>query len=185
MDNQDPMFIQTQMVRDVSQKLDAAKIPYMLTGSMALTFYAQPRMTRDLDFVVDFEIGEEFVVSRLFSADYVVDVDTVRNAIAKRSMFNLIHLKTLFKIDFIVRKKTQYDHVGFARRQRFQIDAVPTWVISKEDLVVSKLHWAKDSLSDLQLRDVKNLLATGCDMDYVKKWVATLGLEAPFVKASK
>lgn len=185
MDNQDPMFIQTQIVRDVSQKLDAAKIPYMLTGSMALTFYTLPRMTRDLDFVVDFEPGEEFAVSRLFSGDYVVDLDAVRNAIAKRSMFNIIHLKTLFKVDFIVRKKSHYDHVGFARRRQFQIDSISTWVISKEDLIVSKLHWAKDSLSDFQLRDVKNLLATGCDMDYVNKWVATLGLEAPFAKASK
>ena len=178
------LFTQNQLVRDVSQKLDAAQIPYMLTGSMALSFYTLPRMTRDLDFVVDFEPGDERAVSHLFSADYMVDMDAVRNAIARRSMFNMIHLKNLFKIDFIVRKKTQFEHTEFARRARLQIENVPTWVISKEDLIVSKLRWAKESLSDVQLRDVKNLLATGCDMGYVKKWVATLGLEIPFEKAS-
>ena len=40
------------IVRDVSVKLDSASIGYMLTGSMAMNYYAQPRMTRDIDVVV-------------------------------------------------------------------------------------------------------------------------------------
>ncbi len=40
------------IVRDVSQRLDRAAIAYMLTGSMAMNYYAQPRMTRDIDMVV-------------------------------------------------------------------------------------------------------------------------------------
>ncbi|MGA2244759.1 MAG: hypothetical protein ABSH48_07170 [Verrucomicrobiota bacterium] len=40
------------IVRDISQRLDGADISYMLTGSMAMNYYAQPRMTRDIDIVV-------------------------------------------------------------------------------------------------------------------------------------
>jgi hypothetical protein len=39
------------IVRDVSRKLDKGGIGYMLTGSMAMNYYAQPRMTRDIDVV--------------------------------------------------------------------------------------------------------------------------------------
>lgn len=34
----------------------------------------------------------------------------------------------------------------------------------------------KDSHSELQLRDVKNLASTGCDMDYIERWTKNLGL---------
>ena len=40
------------IVRDVSQRFEQGSIPYMLTGSMAMNYYAQPRMTRDIDVVI-------------------------------------------------------------------------------------------------------------------------------------
>ena len=40
------------IVRDISQRFEQVGIPYMLTGSMAMNYYAQPRMTRDIDMVV-------------------------------------------------------------------------------------------------------------------------------------
>ena len=39
-------------------RLDAAGIAYMLTGSIAAGYYAQPRMTRGIDFVVELEPGD-------------------------------------------------------------------------------------------------------------------------------
>lgn len=37
----------------VGKRLEEAGIPYMLSGSTAMNFYARPRMTRDLDIVVE------------------------------------------------------------------------------------------------------------------------------------
>jgi len=37
----------------VATRLDAASIAYMVSGSMAMNFYAQPRMTRGLDIAVE------------------------------------------------------------------------------------------------------------------------------------
>jgi len=48
--------------------------------------------------------------------------------------------------------------------------------VSKEDLIISKLFWAKDSHSELQLGDVKNLVATGYDSTYLEYWTRELGL---------
>ena len=42
---------------------------------------------------------------------------------------------------------------------------------------ISKLYWAKDSHSEFQLRDVRNLLLTGYDAEYVTHWTRRLGLD--------
>ena len=49
-------------------------------------------------------------------------------------------------------------------------------IVSKEDLIISKLWWAKDSRSEVQLGDVKNLLVTGYDTIYLERWAPALGL---------
>jgi len=43
-------------------------------------------------------------------------------------------------------------------------------------LIISKLHWARDSHSEFQLRDVKNLLVSGYDVAYLEQWTRELGL---------
>ena len=158
------------IVRDVSARLDGAAIGYMLTGSMAMNYYAQPRMTRDIDIVLALGLGDADRLVRLFSPDYYVSREAVDSSIAHQSLFNLIHNESVIKVDCIVRKQSEYRLTGFNRRQRIKIENFETWIVSKEDLILSKLFWAKDSHSELQLRDVKNLVSTGCDRSYIERW---------------
>lgn len=164
------------IVRDVSARLDGAGIGYMLTGSMAMNYYAQPRMTRDIDVVVALRPADAARVVELFSPDYYVSREAVDRSIAHQSLFNLIHNESVIKVDFIIRKQNEYRLNEFNRRQRIKIQDFGTWIVSKEDLILSKLFWAKDSRSELQLRDVRNLVATGCDRAYIERWTAQLGV---------
>ncbi len=164
------------IVRDVSQRLDAAKIAYMLTGSMAMNYYAQPRMTRDIDVVVALRPADAERMVKLFDSDYYVSSEAVNSSIAHQSMFNLIHNESIIKVDCIVRKQNEYRLNEFDRRQRIKIQDFETWIVSKEDLILSKLFWAKDSHSEQQLNDVKNLVNTGCDCAYIERWTTELGL---------
>ncbi len=91
-------------------------------------------------------------------------------------MFNLIHLASVVKVDCIVRKSTPYRQLEFERRRRVAIQDFAIWLVSKEDLIISKLEWARPSRSALQLRDVRNLLGTGYDTAYLDKWTRELGL---------
>ena len=166
------------IVRDVSQRLDGADIGYMLTGSMAMNYYAQPRMTRDIDVVVALRPVDAERMVKLFSPDYYVSREAVDSSIKRQSMFNLIHNESVIKVDCIVRKQNEYRLNEFNRRQRIKIQDFETWIVSKEDLILSKLFWAKDSHSELQLRDVKNLVSTGCDRTYIEHWTAELGLSS-------
>ena len=165
------------IVRDVSARLDSAGLAYMLTGSMAMNYYAQPRMTRDIDLVIALRSGDTERIVRLFSPDYYVSREAVDSSIAHESLFNLIHQESVIKVDCIVRKQNEYRRAEFDRRQRIKIRDFETWIVSKEDLILSKLFWAKDSHSEQQLRDVKNLIATGCDRPYIERWTAPLGLD--------
>ncbi len=170
------MWNELDVVRDVSARLDAAGLEFMLTGSMAMNFYAQPRMTRDIDLVVSLAADDAPKIFNAFSPDYHVSPEAVRDAIAHGSMFNLIHEDSITKVDFIVRKPGSYRATEFARRSRINIEDFTTWIVSKEDLIISKLDWAKDTRSSQQLGDIRNLLSTGCDTKYIDDWTQALGL---------
>jgi hypothetical protein len=170
------MQIELDIVRDVSARLDRAGIAFMLTGSMAMNYYAVPRMTRDINLVLALDPGSAAVIAREFVPDYYVPHDAVRDAIENAGMFNLIHQESVIKVDCIVRKDAVYRRQEFDRRKQIAIEDFSTWIVSKEDLIISKLDWAKDSRSELQLRDVKNLLSTGYDEGYVALWTEKLGL---------
>jgi hypothetical protein len=75
---------------------------------------------------------------------------------------------SLTKVDIMVRKHEEYRHHEFERRVRLRVADFDAWVVSKEDLILSKLVWARDSQSSRQFSDVENLIAAGCDMEYLR-----------------
>ncbi len=168
------MSIELDIVNDVSERLTRVGIAFMLTGSMAMNAYAQPRMTRDVDVVIEVQTTDLPRLLSAFRPGYYIDEQAVERALRAESLFNVIHQEWVFKVDCIVRKHAPYRVTEFSRRQRLQVGNCETWVVSKEDLILSKLCWGNDSKSEYQARDIRNLLATGYDRDYVAKWAAEL-----------
>jgi hypothetical protein len=164
------------IMRDVSGRLEKAEIAYMLTGSMAMNYYAQPRMTRDIDLVVALTSADIDRVVALFHPDYYISRDAVSQSIAQESIFNLIHNESVIKVDCIIRKNTAYRQAEFDRRSRIGIQDFSVCITSKEDLIISKLAWTKESPSEIQLADVRNLALTGCDTAYIERLTQELGL---------
>lgn len=163
------------IIRDISSMFEKLEIPYMLTGSIAMNYYATPRMTRDIDVVV--EIGRENIEALVstFSTDYYISEVAVREAIQAESMFNLIHLESVIKVDCIVRKNSEYRQIEFERRKKIELDDFITYIVSKEDLILSKLVWGAESAhSEMQLQDVVNLLRSGYDEKYLESWANIL-----------
>lgn len=174
------MSAELEVLAEVTGRLEGAAIPYMLSGSMALNHYAQPRMTRDMDLVVDLNLADVERIVELFQDAYGPDIDEIRSAVSRRRMFNLIHMEKVVKVDVIVRKESPYRIEEFRRRRRVRYDGISLWIVAPEDLLLSKLEWAKDSRSDFQLRDVRSLLAAVHDLDwgYLEHWATTLGVDA-------
>jgi len=172
------MLSELDIIRDVAVRLTEAGIPYMLTGSVAMNYYANPRMTRDIDVVVSLQQKDIDSIIASFENDYYLDRNAVTRAIANQSLFNLIHNESVIKVDCIIKKSTEFRRLEFERRKEVEIKDVRVWIVSKEDLIISKLYWARDSHSEFQLRDVKNLLGSGYDAEYLEQWTTRLGLSA-------
>jgi len=164
----------------VAARLDAAGIAYMLSGSVAMGYYAQPRMTRDIDIVVELGHAEATALVSALTPDFYVDDLAAHDAVDRHGMFNAIHSVLIVKVDFIVRKPTAYRRVEFGRRRSVSIDGVSLCLVAPEDLILSKLEWARDSRSEIQLRDVGNLLQSVATLDwsYLDQWVDDLDLRA-------
>ena len=150
----------------------------MISGSVAMNYYTIPRMTRDIDIVIELDDIDSFYNN--FKDEYYIDRAMIEDAIKNQYMFNIIHLKEVMKIDFIIKKNTEYRKIEFERRRMVNIEGLEVSIVSIEDLIISKLLWAKDSHSGLQINDVKNLLKEKIDMEYVLKWMNILKISGLF-----
>jgi hypothetical protein len=71
-------------------------------------------------------------------------------------------------------------HLNSKFQRRSQIDFLGSkiWVITLEDLILSKLMWIQRLESELQKRDIQSLLENkNADLSYIKHWCKELKLE--------
>ena len=168
------------LIRTVLRHVTGAGIPYMVTGSVASSYYGEPRATRDLDVVIDPDSRSlEILLDSLVGDGFYVDRDVAREALHHRTHFNAIGPDAL-KVDFVIRRDRPFSVQEFRRRQPANLVGVGGFVPSIEDLIVAKLEWAAAGPSELQLRDVAGMLAVaGADIDhaYLMTWIKGLNLD--------
>ena len=166
------------LLKRITQSLERKHIPYMLSGSIALNNYTVPRMTMDIDIVV--ELHEENLNDFLsiFGDNYYLNKDAVKEETKRLGMFNVIDHETGFKVDFILRKNTEYRKFEFQRRLKTKVADFDVWIVSPEDLTISKIVWIQQLQSDKQINDIENLLAKPeIDKNYIKEWCKKLNLK--------
>jgi hypothetical protein len=169
------------LLQRVISVLEEAGVPYMLTGSLAAAYYAVPRATQDIHLVV--EVSPEqlrHLTDLISSAGFYVSLAAAKEASAQEGQFNAIDPQSGWKVDFIIRKSRAFSQSEFERRVRTTALGLDLTMVTKEDIVVAKLEWAKKGESELQIRDVRAILGSAgpeFDWDYVGRWVSELGLE--------
>ncbi|MBN1515327.1 hypothetical protein JXA32_02035 [Candidatus Sumerlaeota bacterium] len=170
---------QMEFTKLIARRLNELDVPYMLTGSCAMALYSMLRTTRDIDMVIELNRRKIPLFVRAFEQDCFIQLDSVQRAVDEQSIFNILHREWIIKADFIIRKNGAYFEQEFQRREVIQHDDVPVCTVSPEDLILAKLQWARDSESELQMRDVKSLLQDRTDLDrnHIEHWVERLELE--------
>jgi hypothetical protein len=165
-----------QKITDV---LNESNVPYMLSGSVAMSIYIVPRATRDFDFIIHLEEKNVDRFIEHFQEGYYCDKDAVVDAIKRRSMFNIIDHTSGFKADFVVLKDEAFRQEEFSRRKEVDFFDKMIYVVSPEDLLISKLIWIQDFQSPQQMEDIKNLTAIEyLDWPYITKWINKLNLQS-------
>lgn len=159
--------------------LHELNIPYMLSGSVAMSLYIVPRATRDFDFIIHLESKDidRFIAN--FENGYYCDRDAIQDAINRRSMFNIIDHASGFKADFVVLKPDPFRQMEFSRRIQMDFYGQVVYVVSVEDLLISKLIWIQDVQSPIQMEDIRNLISLdNLDWNYIKTWINKLKLNS-------
>lgn len=173
-----------QAMEPVIEAFDGLGIRYRIGGSVASSAYGIARATLDIDLVADLEenhIGP--LVDRLREG-YYIDEERVRDAVARRSSFNLVHLGSMIKVDVFVLKPSPYDQAAFARARLERLaegSAREHYLTSPEDVILNKLDWYRQGggVSERQWNDVLGVLkvqGTSLELHYLHFWAATLGL---------
>ena len=148
---------------DMVVRLNDLGVEYMVTGSVAMSSYVPARSTMDIDVIIEIELSDIQRFEQRFAGDYYVSLESIRDARERNSMFNVMSFATGMKVDFIMRKPNAFEVAKFNRRRLSTIGEIEFWVISKEDLILSKLWWARDSHSERQFEDVRRLIDSGVD----------------------
>jgi hypothetical protein len=171
----------------ITSALDQVGIAYMLAGSFASSFYGPPRATQDIDIVIAASEDQlrRFVLL-LPNEEFYVDLDAALQAERRQSLFNVVDIVTGWKVDFIIRKSRAFSQEEFQRRTKVDLEGIVLFIASAEDVVITKLEWAKLAQSQRQIEDAAGILRTrwgSLDRSYLEKWVYELGLMAEWNRA--
>ena len=164
----------------ILDKLEGCGIDYMLTGSFASNMHGVPRTTYDADIVIEIEPGslDEFV--RSLGNEFYASREAAREALSSRSMFNVIHLESGFKVDFIIRKPRPFSKEEFSRREKGLLLGESRWFATPEDVILAKLEWSRLGESERQFGDAVNVAKVQkeeLDRSYLEKWAKELGIQ--------
>jgi hypothetical protein len=119
-----------------------------------------------------------------FSDDFYLSATAIRDAVKRKSCFNLIHLPTSFKVDIFISRGRKFDLNAMQRATTQLLGesrtvAVP--VATAEDSIVSKLEWFRltNETSERQWDDVTRLiklLGAEADIDYMREASESVGV---------
>ena len=163
----------------VIEVLDRLGIHYYVTGSLASSFYGEPRATMDGDIVADLTVANVRTVCAEFTVpDYYVSEDAALEAVAHQSQFNIIHVTSGFKIDLMVSAVGGYNAVRMKRRRAAKLlGSLNAFISAPEDVILKKLEFYREGGSDKHLRDIVSMIKVSgemMDLAYLEEWAARL-----------
>lgn len=182
---------QEELLKSIASFLEKHDIAYMITGAWSVIYYGRPRASHDIDFVVEIraeEVCETLQSFKQLSEDFLVQIDDIKEAIKKKSQFNIIHLPTALKLDFWLLTDDLFDISRFSRKRKVEILGQPMWIASIEDTILQKLRWYKEAKIEKHLVDaafVYQIQKDNLDMKYLQDWLEKLKIKEYFTELKK
>ena len=166
------MLSPNEFLKNVIEKLQQARIDYVICGSVAATFYGVTRSTLDTDIIIDPTREQLTKFIEMLGDEYYVSSEAAFDALRQGAMFNIIDIENSCKADLIIRKQTDFSNEEFRRKRKEKLLGKELYILSPEDSILSKLSWAKESHSEQQYNDVMRILdarAESLDMKYLNQ----------------
>lgn len=150
-----------------TQRLNTLGVPYMVSGSVAVIVYGEPRLTHDVDLIVVLDrermarLPEVFPPAEFYCPPAeVIEVEAARE---QRGHFNIIHHETGFKADIYLSGRDPLHAWGLARSRRLNVEGQVVVVAPPEYVILRKLEYYREAGSEKHLRDIRSMLAASLD----------------------
>lgn len=171
-------------------RLNKLGVRYMVTGAVASVIYGEPRLTHDIDLVLDLNKNDAERFVRTFPPEefYCPPIEVIKLEILRplRGHFNLIHHETGFKADFYTLGQDELHHWAILHRKRFEMEGEPIWLAPPEYVILRKLEFYREGRSDKHLKDIASIVEISSDqIDFgqLQKKIKTYALEKEWQKA--
>lgn len=161
------------VVHQVVRALDSAGIAYMLVGSYSSNAYGVPRSTKDADFVIQTDQDVVVALTQRLASEFEVERQMSFETVTGTMRHIIQHRSTSFKVELFFLSSDAHDQVRFTRRRQVELEGVTVSIASPEDVVVTKLRWARGASRAKDAEDVRAVLAvqgTSIDLSYVRSW---------------
>lgn len=172
-------------LRPVTVALKLLSIPYYVGGSVASSYHGAVRSTMDVDIVCQMKQDQVGSFASQFGSDFYLSEVAMRQAVVRRSCFNIIHFETSLKVDIFICRERPFDQSCMSRAQLATLggdnEFIVVPVVTIEDSIVSKLEWYRltDETSERQWDDVTRLVklaASRLDLPYLRGAAQTVGV---------
>jgi len=144
-------------------RLNKGKLSYMVTGSTASIIYGEPRMTHDIDLVLELDVANVQNFINLFPPEefYCPPQEVIETEIARetRGHFNVIHHETGFKADLYPTGQDELHKWAMAKRKKVKIGQSDIFIAPPEYVIIRKLEYYKEGRSTKHLRDINRMYA--------------------------
>jgi len=165
-------------------------IRYMITGAVAVIIYGEPRLTQDIDLVIELKVDDLQDFRKMFPSEefYCPPEEVLKLELMRplRGHFNIIHLDTGFKADCYTMGQDELHHWGMLNRKELSFEGDSIWVAPPEYVILRKLEYYREGKSEKHLRDIATILSTSSekiDDVQLQDKIKILGLEKEWIKA--
>jgi hypothetical protein len=164
--------------------LQRAGIRYAITGSIAGSAYGEPRLSNDVDIVIDIAPSTAAAFEACFpAADFYCPPEEVIAVEAQRTHrghFNVIHHDSGFKADMYPKGNDALQEWALTSARRIDVEGTLVSIAPPEYVIVRKLEYHREGGSQKHVDDIANIVrAQGDVLDaaLIEKHAARLGLD--------
>jgi hypothetical protein len=168
------------------------RVPYLVTGGVASVVYGEPRLTRDIDLVIELRPRDARRFAGAWPAEdfYVPPVEVIEEECGRteHGHFNVIHNQTALRADVYLRGSDALNAWAFAHKVARRIDDDEVFLAPIEAVILSKLRYYQMGKSDRHLRDIHLMLRVSgeaVDRPELERWAARLGVEGEWEHAQR
>lgn len=171
------MIPAANITRQMIVALNQAGIPHMLVGAFARNYYAEPRSTKDADLVLGVSVGSFRPLMEALGPGYQLDEQMAFETNTGTLKNVITHVESGFSIELFYLSDDPHDQERFKRRRSTRCEGEPTFVLTAEDYIITKLRWPRSKDFD-DARDVIAMQGDALDWTHIRKWTAIHGSEA-------